>query len=165
MGQTEAFTQMGGDNKQSLTLEATQKPRVIGRPFTSETALMYSRPFSSDYQPEHRGRPVSLKTALRRGLRQLWDAGKGITAGDRLISRTIEDAIDGDSRARALIFEYLETKPAQQIETRNAGGINVVMTADDVLRVLRNTDPDAVRAAIPAQIEVQNVAENADNDS
>jgi hypothetical protein len=164
MGQTEAFTQMGGDNKPSGTLQTTQAPRVIGRPFTSETALLYGKPFSSQYQPESHSH-LTLKNALKRALRHKRDRATGETHGDALIARTVEDAVNGDARARALIFEYLETKPAQQIETRNSGGISVVMTADDVLRVLRNTDPDAVRAAIPAQIEVHDDAETTDNDS
>jgi len=169
MGQTEAFTQMGGDNKKSLTLDL--KPETTAKPrnpswFTSKTASIYGRPFSSEYQPEGRGRHQTLKNALRQSLReQAPDAEDGVTRGDRLVTNTIEDAINGDARARALVFEYLETKPAQQIETRNSGGISVVMTADDVLRVLRNTDPDAVRAAIPAQIEVHDDAETTDNDS
>ena len=69
--------------------------------------------------PNPQGRPkgsVSLRTLLVEELRKCPDDEDVRTYAERFISKTIDDALKGDTRARALLFDRIDGKAPQAIE-------------------------------------------------
>jgi hypothetical protein len=83
------------------------------------------------------GKPIgtlSLTAILKRKLSEELDE-HGVTAGERLVAVTIEDALAGDSQSRKLCWEYIEGKARQPIDAT----IAPVPIIDDI----PDDEPDA----------------------
>jgi hypothetical protein len=75
------------------------------------------------------GRPKGSVSLKRELLKQLSEAGEdGKTIAERLVEKTIADALAGDSQSRKLAWEYIEGKPNQPTDVN----LNIVPIVDDI---------------------------------
>jgi hypothetical protein len=77
--------------------------------------------FTSDYQPKKNGRKkgsLNMTTILKRYLSGKIE-GKELPAKDLVALKLIKKALEGDTNAMKYIFDRIDGKPTEKVETTN----------------------------------------------
>lgn len=84
--------------------------------------------FTSEYQPERKRQPDKLTPILKE---LLFCEQNGITPADAIISKLIELALEGNLKAIQLIFDRIDGKPKETIESTHSGLPKVIYLPAD----------------------------------